>query len=61
MSHLPWCAVCVKKLYADRAGKTDTLSASVLPRHHYQVEPLTTELQKLLLKKLCTAVAHVKT
>ena len=47
-------------MYADLlSGKTDTLSAFVIPRHQYQVKPFTTELEKLLLNKLCTAAATV--
>lgn len=48
------------KLYQDLLdGRTDTLSEFVMPRHQYQVKELSSELEKLLLTKLCTAAAHV--
>ena len=40
-------------------GRTYTLSEFALPRHQYQVKELSSELEKLLLTKLCTAAAHV--
>ena len=53
------CAV-LPKLYEDLlVGDTDTLSRYVVQRHQYQVKELNSELEKLLLKKFCTAAAQV--
>ena len=41
------------KLHKDLLdNKTDTLAEFTLPRHQYQVKPLTTDFEKLLLKKI---------
>ena len=46
------------KLHKDLLdNKTDTLAEFTLPRHQYQVKPLTTDLEKLLLKKICKGAA----
>ena len=46
------------KLHKDlQDSKTDTLSEFTMPMYQYKVTPLTTDFQKLLLKKICKGAA----
>ena len=48
------------KLYEDLlVGNTNTLSDFVVKRTQYQVKDLSSDLEKLLLKKFCTHAAAV--
>ena len=53
------CQILPQLHIALLAGKTDTLAAFTIPRHQYCVKPLTSELELLLHKRLCTAAAGV--